>query len=80
LIHFLCIEKIFEKNPKAAYCGATFAINPFVEGDQMRARPSLLVVLIIGILVLENARGRRSAIGRIVVWYVLCPLATPAQF
>ena len=34
------------KNPQAAYYGARFAINPFVEGDQMRARPSLLVVLI----------------------------------
>ena len=36
------------KDPKAAFYfyGARFAINPFVEGDQMRARPSLLVVLI----------------------------------
>ena len=39
---------------------------------------SLLVIL--GILVLANAHGGRSAISRIVVRYALCPLATPAQF
>ena len=33
-------------NTTTAYYGARFAISPFVEGDQMRARPSLLVVLI----------------------------------